>query len=231
MHWQEDHQEHAPPQPISQVVDVGFLVRCQRLPVDNAYALQQALLKALPWLVHEPQAAIHTLQGAASGNGWIRSEQHGAYVELPKRARLRLRLPLHRLNEVQALAGQTLDVAGHHVMVRHKPMTARPLNGLPTVFAHYVVSHSGDESDFLDRVAAQLKEKNIRAPRLLSGKQHEISTPAQLIKTRSLMIDGLERADSLRLQEEGLGEWCMLGCGIFLPHKDIKAVYDIGESA
>lgn len=226
MHWQEEQEERQAKRHSSKVVDAGFRVQCARLPVDNAYALQQALLEALPWLKNEPQVAIHTLQGAESGNGWIRPEQRDAYVELPKRARLRLRLPSHRLDDAQALEGRNLDVGGHQLSVRDKTMTVRPLNGLPTVFARHMIDEGDDEDAFIDQVAEWLKAIGIQAPRLMGGRQHELSAPDGLIKTRSLMIDGLERGDSLHLQEEGLGAWRMLGCGIFLPHKDIKAVYE-----
>ena len=115
--------------------------------------------------------------------------------------------------------------------VQAHSISLRPLHGLPTVFARHLLSPDGNEDIFIDRVAGQLEAMGIDAPRLIGGREHEISTPEGLIKTRSLMVDGLERNDSLRLQEEGLGTWRMLGCGIFLPHKDIKAVYDPGENA
>lgn len=231
MHWREDQSESTKKQHGFNVVDVGFRILCSRLPVDNAYALNLALLDVLPWLADEPLAAVHTLQGAESGNGWIRPERRGAYVELPKRARLRLRLPRRRLDDARALENRALDLDGRRLLVRDGTMTVRSLNGLPTVFARRVASEADDEDVFLDGVAERLAQSGIHAPRLMGGRTHELSTPDRLIKTRSLMIDGLERDESLQLQEEGLGEWRMLGCGIFLPHKNIKAVYDFGENA
>ena len=44
------------------------------------------------------------------------------------------------------------------------------------------------------------------------------------VQTQSLMIDGLKVEESIRLQQEGLGEGQKHGCGIFLPHKGIDAV-------
>jgi len=40
----------------------------------------------------------------------------------------------------------------------------------------------------------------------------------------SLMLDGLSAADSLRLQETGIGRHRRLGCGVFVPHKSAAAV-------
>ena len=47
--------------------------------------------------------------------------------------------------------------------------------------------------------------------------------------TRSLMIADLSKKESLRLQEEGVGERRLYGCGIFLPHKSIDAVNNFKE--
>jgi hypothetical protein len=38
------------------------------------------------------------------------------------------------------------------------------------------------------------------------------------------MIADLTSQDSITLQEQGLGEGRKIGCGLFVPHKDIKAV-------
>jgi hypothetical protein len=38
------------------------------------------------------------------------------------------------------------------------------------------------------------------------------------------MVAELEPEQSIRLQQTGLGEGRTFGCGIFLPHKGIKAV-------
>ena len=49
------------------------------------------------------------------------------------------------------------------------------------------------------------------------------------VYTRSLMIADLSKEESLRLQEEGVGEKKLYGCGIFLPHKSIDAVNNFKE--
>ena len=40
----------------------------------------------------------------------------------------------------------------------------------------------------------------------------------------ALMLHGLKRAESVAIQESGLGLHRLLGCGIFIPHKSIAAV-------
>jgi len=60
--------------------------------------------------------------------------------------------------------------------------------------------------------------------KLLCGIEHTISTPDGDIETRSVMIADLDKAASLSLQQTGVGPGRHLGCGIFLPHKGIRAV-------
>jgi hypothetical protein len=38
------------------------------------------------------------------------------------------------------------------------------------------------------------------------------------------MLHGLKRAESVAIQESGLGLHRLLGCGLFVPHKSIAAV-------
>ena len=48
-----------------------------------------------------------------------------------------------------------------------------------------------------------------------------VATPAHTYQARSLMLAGLTPEQSLALQQHGLGAERKLGCGVFIPHKDI----------
>jgi hypothetical protein len=80
------------------------------------------------------------------------------------------------------------------------------------------------EEDFMHDALAQLKELDVKVRKMMAGKEREIKTPDQTIMTRSLMLAELEPEESVRLQENGIGEGRMLGCGLFLPQKGIAAV-------
>jgi hypothetical protein len=43
------------------------------------------------------------------------------------------------------------------------------------------------------------------------------------------MIADLTKEEAVTLQEEGVGEHRLFGCGIFLPHKSIDAVSNFKE--
>lgn len=219
--WSEERDEKAAWQVPDRVQDVIFRIECKSIPQEHAHLLAEALQQALPWLADEPQAGIHPLLGAESGNGWERPDTEILY--LSRRQRLTLRLPKTRLEDVQALVGQTLDIGGHPLKVG--AFTTRKLSDLPTLFAKGVISEPGQsESEFLQTVAERLKALDIRIRKMLCGKEGQIAGPDGILHTRSLMLAELDREESVRLQEEGIGPGRQYGCGLFLPQKDIKPV-------
>jgi CRISPR-associated protein Cas6 len=201
------------------IVDAVFAIACPCLPVDHAYALQQAIEQALPWFGEEPQAGLHTVHGAASGAGWVRPEGAGALLQLSHRARLALRLPAHRAEEAAALVGRTLQVAGWPLHV--EKMTLRPLSRITTLFSRCVVLDAPDETAFVGAATEELGALGIRAERMVCGRVTPVATPERTYQARSLMLAGLALEQSLLLQRSGLGAGRKLGCGLFIPHKDI----------
>jgi CRISPR-associated protein Cas6 len=201
------------------IVDAVFAIACPSLPVDHAYALQQAIQEALPWFAQEPSAGLHTVHGAASGAGWMRPEGENALLQLSHRAKLALRLPAHRAQDAAALVGRTLQVAGWPLRV--EKMTLRPLARITTLFSRYVVLAAGDEVAFVGAASAELGALGIRAERMVCGRVTPVATPERIYQGRSLMLAGLALEQSLLLQRSGLGAGRKFGCGLFIPHKDI----------
>jgi CRISPR-associated protein Cas6 len=202
-----------------QIVDAVFAIACRSLPVDHAYALQQAIEEALPWFAQEPSAGLHTVHGAASGSGWMRPEGADALLQLSHRAKLALRLPAHRAQEAAALVGHTLQVAGWPLRV--EKMTLRPLSRITTLFSRCVVLAADDEVAFVSAATGELGALGIRAERMVCGRVTPVATPDRTYQARSLMLAGLALEQSLLLQRSGLGAGRKLGCGLFIPHKDI----------
>ncbi len=217
MLWQEE-ESHAP---ISQsIVDLVFGINCQSLPADHAYALSQAIFGALPWFKQEPQAGLHLIHGAESGNGWYCPDD---LIYLSRRTKLTLRLPQHRITAAQALIGMTLDVGGYSLKVG--VAKEKPLTKMPVLFARHIAANSEEEEDaFLDKAVAKIQQMGIQCRKALCGKTHRLKLPGGELFTRSLMIADLKPQDSMTLQEQGLGEARKMGCGLFVPHKDIKPV-------
>lgn len=226
MFWQ-DSQEAVGAVP-DDVVDIVYQIDCRTLPVDHAWALSQAVRDVLPWLEVEPTAGVHPIHVADSGNGWRRPENADDLLYLSRRTRLILRVPRERIAAAQALVGRQLDVAGHALRV--DTATQRPLSALTTIFSRYVVSAPGlDEPAFLQTALREMETLGVRPKKMLCGIEKVITTPDQSVHTRSLMLAELNQQESVTLQQRGLGPMRQLGCGLFIPHKDIKELHQALE--
>lgn len=220
MYWQEDDdgQHNA-----DRVTDLSFSIDCRHLPVDHAWPLSQALLELLPWLAEESGAGMHPIHLPEAGNGWMRSDQADDLLHLSKRSKLILRVPLSRREDAGSLVGERLRVAGHDLTITK--VVERALTVQPVLFArHLVIGDEQSEEDFLAQIAGQLAETGIRARKMLPGKGKIIRTPRRDLHTLSLMLADLKPEDSIKLQQQGLGEHRHLGCGLFIPHKGISEV-------
>jgi CRISPR-associated protein Cas6 len=227
MYWQDQEDKKSKYVVPDDIVDLTFKVQCKQLPLDHAHALSQAIQQALPWIAIEPRAGIHLIHGAESGNGWLRPQEPDAMLSLSRRTRFMLRLPKEHVENASNLTDQTLNVAGNELLLREP--SQKNLSPLTTIFARYVVvpnmeNSIEDEEAFLHQAAGLLKDMDIKVKKMMCGRAHVLRMPEQYLYTRSLMIDGLEVGESVYLQQHGLGEGRIMGCGLFLPHKGIDAV-------
>jgi len=229
MFWNEEQAKKPDFVVPDDVIDLAFRVGCPTLPLDHAHALSRAVLEVLPWLDDDPQAGLHLIHGAASGNGWYRPEDTGSQVlHLSRRTRMRLRIPRQRLDDARKLTGKTLDVAGHPLKVGDSEIFL--LSSLSTLFARYVITDADrDEQAFLEQAQQELCELDIKCRKMLGGISHTLEFPDGPVHTRSLMLADLEPEQSVLLQQHGLGPGRSFGCGLFLPHKGIKPVNDSKE--
>ena len=206
------------------VIDAVFRLSGRWLPVDHAWALRAAVVEILPWLGDEPDAGIHSIHGAASGNGWERpGSEPGALLNLSRRTPLVLRVPARRAGDVAALCGRQLDVGGCALTVGTlQPRRLRPAGA---VFARYVVDEDGGgEERFIEHVTADLEARSITVKKLLCGRSSRIESGHGPRTARGLLIADLDARESLAIQHRGIGPGRLLGCGLFVPHKDVGPV-------
>ncbi len=213
----------AAPEPM---LDVSFRLNGGSLPVDHARALNAAITRCLPWFPGEPRAGVHLIRVAASGNGWLRPEPAaGELLQLSRRTRLTLRVPERRLRDTAALSGQALDIDGH--IIETGESKVRRLVPSATLAAHYVTSgFAQDEADFVHWLTAELAKLGVAAPKVLCGRSDTITGPAGPLDTRGVLVAELAPEASLRVQARGLGEARKLGCGLFVPCRDIGPVWE-----
>ena len=212
------------------IVDAVFAIECRSLPVDHAFALSAAIQAALPWFADEPHAGLHTVHGAASGAGWNRPEGEDALLQLSHRTKLVLRLPESRLADAAALTGQTLDVAGFPMRVGQ--LSPRPLLRIASLFSRSVIFEgASDEPAFVAAAIEALRALGVAASTMLCGRSVTLASPQRSYRTRSLMVTVATPAQSLALQRHGLGEARKLGCGLFIPHKDVGDLHSRSDQS
>jgi CRISPR-associated protein Cas6 len=230
MFWEEEKDENTRYVVPDDVVDLVYSISCKCLPLDHAYSFSNAVRAALPWMDDEPQAGIHLIHGAESGNGWMRPEDAAnELLHLSKRSRMTLRVPKHRVEDALGLAGETLDIDGHSLEVGKAKV--KLFSTMPTQFARYVVVPEGisheDEAAFMAYAVEELKGLSIRLRKLLCGRAHALQHPDGDLYTRSIMLADLELDEAVVLQQQGIGRHRKIGCGLFIPHKGIKAVHEM----
>lgn len=224
MYWEED--EVSSNKATSLVTDISFGIKCHEVPVDHAWLLQQSLLKLLPWLSDEPLAGIHNIHISESGNGWCRPNNPDVDILLlSKRSKLKIRIPTGRIADARQLIGQTTEIAGASLEILK--CRELPLAGHSALFARHIILRDNEsEADLISRTVPQLEERlGCKIKKVLCGKINQINTPAGQIKTQSMMIADLKKHEAIKLQETGAETGgSLLGCGLFIPHKDIKPV-------
>jgi len=165
---------------------------------------------------------------AYGGHGLSRPGNPDDLLQISRRTRLILRLPVERLGDARALTGRALDVAGHRLTVGEA--SERPLSNLTTIFARYIVAGEAEsEEGFLKAMHTALHVMGITPKKMLCGIEHRLRTPDGPLRTRSLMVAELSPDESRRLQEQGLGSFRHLGCGLLLPHKGIQELHPVLE--
>ncbi len=224
MFWNEEEKpaEYTVP---DNVIDLSFKVSCKQIKLDHAWALTNAIGDILPWFKDDPQTAIHHIYIPQSGNGWVRSDQfNDELIQLSRRTRLKLRVPMSRKADTQTITGQTISIDGNKLVIGQSEQHS--LSAMTTIVARHVHVPETDDNEeaFLKEIHKQINAMGINVRKMLCGKSHQLKTSNGLIKTRSLMIADISSEESIHLQENGVGHYYSYGCGIFIPQKGITAV-------
>ena len=224
--WQEE-EEKRPIADSSDMTDLSFSVDCRELPYDHAYELSSEILNLVPEIINDKRNAIQTLHGPMSGNGWVRPDSEN--IPLSKRAKLIIRINKNQLNDIKNnIEGKEISLFGNTLKIGRSKV--KNFLVVKDLFCRFVMSdHKTSEDDFLNIIQNELRGLNINIRKALCGRSMVISFGEKTLYTRSLMIADLSKEDSLKLQEEGVGDKKLYGCGIFLPHKSIDAVNNFKE--
>lgn len=182
------------------------------IPRDHRYELARELERLMPWIKDDASFGIHAIQGAVTENDELL---------LNHRSRMVLRAAKSRVETLEGLSSQTIRLGNAQLTFGN--MRLKPINLHTPLYAHCVTTGGDDEASFNQAVMAELDRLQIDA-RFICGRRQTIHLPEGNIYGFSLMLHGISIADAVRIQETGLGLHRLLGCGIFIPHKSIKAL-------
>ncbi len=226
MFWEEDEDKSIPYQIPDDVVDISFAIKCKKLHLDHAWQLSEAIQAELPWAKDEKLLGIHHIHVAETGNGWLRPDDtEDAFLWPSRRTRFYLRIPDSRIEDAEQLAGKTISVQGNSITFGTSKI--KKLTNASVIFSrHVTTSEDEDEDTFLNRMHQQIFDlTGVKVRKLICGKSSVIATPDTKLPVRHLMIADLESQSSITIQQFGLGDNRILGCGLFLPHKGIKSLH------
>lgn len=227
MFWHDDDESKAEYRVPDDVFDLVFKLRGTNLDIDHAFALSRALQAHLNDEICS-KIGVHGIRMPGSGNGWNRPEQSDAALPLSRRARLAIRVHQDDSEAVMQITDRTLQIGSQQVVIGASSM--RKLSTIGTLYARAVCcEREQPEADFLVEIAAQVKRMNINVSKMICGKSGDIRAGNKTIFTRALLIADLKPDESVALQQQGIGAGRLLGCGLFVPHKGIDAVYSIQE--
>jgi CRISPR-associated protein Cas6 len=229
MFWQEEQDEERGYRAPQDVFDLLFRLHGNSMRIDHAHALANSLRDSI-----DPETCarigVHGIRMAASGNGWMRPDEADAEMPLSRRARLVIRVHERDRDEVLRIADSRMELDGHAIEIGEAQ--TRELSTLDTLFSRAIAADPGQsETDFLVAIAEDLQAMGITVSKMLCGRSGKIRTDDGEVFTRALMIAGLRPRESVELQRRGVGENRLLGCGLFIPHKGIDAVFDMQEDA
>jgi len=209
--WPENKPEEYAPR----MIDLQFDLVGTTIPTENAQLLSVALQELVPWLGEEPGIGIQHLKGAETNSG-------DATLNINRRTKLFLRVPRARVDAMQRLVGQTLDLAGHVLQIGD--FKTREFSPFANIYAHIVDTGSAGEEQFVQDVMRELDGRFQLRCGFICGKQQTLQSTSGPLYGYSLMLHDVPPHKSLQLQDEGLGRNRLLGCGIFIPHKSIAPV-------
>lgn len=187
-------------------VDLQFKVIGKDIRVDHGYALFAAVSRIIPEYHETDEAGLSLIRGRYVGDGKL---------SLGNNTCLTFRLPVERVPSYINLAGKVIDLDGH-VIKLGIPKT-RPLIPAPVLHAHLVTTRNGQDQE---RFRAEIERQLFVLPcqgKLTVGKRRTFKIHGKQVVGYSLLASELTAAESIALQEHGLGGRRKVGCGFFEP--------------
>jgi len=203
--------------PRDMMIDCSFRLLPGAVPLEHGYSLLSALSRIMPSLHGDIQIGVHPIRGRRTGAN---------VLTLDGDSRLRIRAPVDRVGELLALAGRFLDVGGHEIGLGVPELWA--LAPATTLYSRLVTIKGFTEpGPFLEAARRQMDAMGVsgrlevptvpEGPRAGLPRRRVVRVRQMSVVGFAIVVEGLSDADSLTLQERGLGGRRRMGCGIFVP--------------
>ncbi len=221
------------------VVDLSFHLTGTVIPADHGYSLYAAVCRLIPDF-HEHLSTeqencsstrtfgIHPINGTLVGN---------RKLQLNEKSRVIFRVTDQFIKPLLTLAGKTLNLDGCPISLGvPNPLLLKPSPHLRSRLV--VIKGFMEPVEFLEAAKRQLSELGLdgrptltkrKSNRSVEGLNSRLDSEVALKRTISirdktvvgfaLEVAGLSDADSILLQERGIGGRRRFGCGIFIPAK------------
>lgn len=199
------------------LVQVAFpLAIGDELSSLHSYSVYSALKTLEPWLETNPTLLINSIAGI---------KLYNKQIETHCNSKLQMRVPISFASRLYALAGKRLSIGQGSICLQAPTIT--PLHPKQNLYSRIVTinlrNFKGAElppQPFLAAAQRQLKDLGVRGELSLVLKRGEpvrrvIKIKEQFIPGFAVEVKGLSEADSLELQQLGLGGRPKMGCGWF----------------
>ena len=194
-------------------IELAFPVMGQSISIDHGYQLYSALKYRLMQLKDWDDISIKTISGKLDRDA--RNQ-----LNLTDRSKLLIRLPSEKVPYVYSFGGKSLTIGRHKIRLGIPEMNF--LQPKSRLRSHIVVIKGYQEPNgFLEAAKRQIEALNIKADLKMISKKDGTVKP-KTIKVNQIIVgfgieaNNLSEADSIILQERGLGGKQKMGCGVFV---------------
>ncbi len=200
---------------IEPVVDVGFRLRGDVIPVDHGYSLFAAISRVVPELHKRPDWGVHPIFGEHHERG---------VLKLQPSSMVKIRLPANDIGRLLPLAGLVLQIENSQVTLA--PPQVFPLQPTAYLKARFVtIKGFFDEPEefgaALKRQLGQIEglEQKEQKIETAVGARRVMRVGNHTIVGFSVALGGLDAGASIAVQSLGVGGRRHMGAGIFGPQR------------
>lgn len=213
-------------------VDVVFPLKGKLLPIDNGYLIYSALSRLCPNIHQSNNIGIHPIAGRPN-----RYKQ----LKLTQRSKLKIRIPLEQIPLIyQFLVEQTFKIGESQFHIGIPEYKA--LSPASSLYSRLVIiRRSRKPEDFIEAAQRQLEKLGITGRiNLLQKSNGQLQCRQLTMKKKEgtfpligygVEVTDLSEADSIKLQQHGIGGKRKMMCGVFVPSwKKQDEDYDNSQS-